>query len=69
LIYSTAFDSLPHETKSLVGKRLREILSVDDAADGAAGQRSEGKFSHLTAADRRAIREILEQTKPGLLKP
>lgn len=68
LIYSTAFDSLPQETKSHVGKRLHEILSRDDVA-AAGGQRDDGKFSHLSVADRRAIREILEQTKPGLLKP
>lgn len=64
LIYSAAFDSLPPETKSLVGKRLSAILADSDSTASR-----EGKFSHLTNADRRAIREILQRTKPGLLTP
>jgi len=88
LIYSTAFDSLPKDTKALVGKRLGEVLSaagndasagndaanrndgsnvfVGNARQGAQGT-AVGKFGHLSTDDRRAIRAILLQTKPGLL--
>ncbi|MCA9126078.1 MAG: hypothetical protein KDB22_03295 [Planctomycetales bacterium] len=58
LIYSPAFDGLPILVKQRVQTRLREILYADEAVEG---------FEHLTASDRRAIVEILADTKPGFL--
>ncbi len=56
LIYSDAFERLPSQMHDYVWKRLGEILSGGDTSD---------KFAHLSAADRRAIREILSETKRG----
>jgi len=58
LVYSEAFDQLPPEVKQQVGQRLSEIL--------CAGSTEQG-FEHLSVESRIAIREILEETKPGLL--
>ena len=55
LIYSKAFDGLPQPVKTYVYQRLREVLSGKD--QGSA-------FSHLSASDRKAILEILTETKP-----
>ncbi len=57
LIYSAAFDELPNEAKTLVYRRLWDVLSGADQTK---------PFAHLSAADRTAIREILLATKPGL---
>lgn len=57
LIYSDAFDQLPTTVYDHVAHRLHEILTGDDTSE---------PFSHLTRTDRRAIREILEETKPTL---
>ncbi len=57
LIYSEAFDGLPNQVKHHVYDRLREIL-----AQGKADE----DFSHLSAADRGAISEILQDTKQDL---
>jgi hypothetical protein len=58
LIYSESFDALPAAVKTYVSQRLGAILSgADQSAD----------FSSLTAADREAIRAIVEDTKPGFL--
>jgi hypothetical protein len=57
LIYSESFDSIPEPAKSYIYRRLFEILSGND-------QRP--TFAQLTAADRKAILEILVDTKPGL---
>ncbi|EAQ78351.1 hypothetical protein [Blastopirellula marina] len=57
LIYSDSFDQLPVVVKKYVSHRLREVLSGDETDED---------FSHLTAEDRRAIREILQETKPDL---
>ncbi|HEY4263137.1 MAG TPA: hypothetical protein VGM98_23445, partial [Schlesneria sp.] len=57
LIYSHSFDELPAEARSLVYRRLWEVLSGTDQTKA---------FAHLTEADRQAIREILIATKPGL---
>ncbi len=57
LIYSSAFDELPDAVKVRVYKRLWQILSDEDTPSGLA---------RLTDVDRRAIREILAETKPGL---
>ena len=57
LIYSEAFDALPEPAKGYVYGRLLQILSGND---------SSGDFDALAAEDRRAILEILLETKPGL---
>jgi hypothetical protein len=54
LIYSEAFDALPGPAKDYFYERTRKILSGADTVD----------FRHLSAEDRDAIREILEDTKP-----
>jgi len=57
LIYSASFDALPAEAKTVVYRRLWEVLS---------GQDKSKTFQHLSDDDRTAIREILIATKPGL---
>lgn len=56
-IYSPMFDALPGPMKSYVWTRLGTILRGDDPA---------AKYAALTAADRSAIVEILQATKPDL---
>ena len=55
MIYSDAFDGLPPAVKNAVYLRMREILSAVDAPAGRV---------RLSAADRRAVLEILHDTKP-----
>ncbi len=55
LIYSEPFDGLPANAKSAVYARMWEILS---------GRERDARYAVLTAADRRAITEILTETKP-----
>ncbi len=57
LIYSEAFDALPERMKAHLYQRLWDILSGKDANP---------EFARLTAKDRKAILEILRDTKPGL---
>ena len=57
LIYSKAFDRLPPAMKHYVYRRLWAILN-GDASDPA--------YLHLSAADRKAVLEILIETKQGL---
>lgn len=57
LIYSTAFAKLPGEVKSYVLKRMWEVLNGKDTSEA---------FAHLSAADRRAVLEILRATLPNL---
>jgi len=57
LIYSESFDALPRPILEFVYRRLWEILSGKDDSK---------QYSRLTAEDRRAILEILIETKPGL---
>jgi hypothetical protein len=57
LIYSQAFDAMPAPMKECVYRRLWEVLSGQDTSE---------EFRHLTAADRRAILEILRETKSNL---
>jgi hypothetical protein len=57
LVYSKAFDDLPAEVRAVVWKRLNEVLTGRDKTE---------PFAHLSAADRKAIREILGATKKGL---
>jgi type IV secretory pathway protease TraF len=60
LIYSDAFDALPEPASSYVWNRLLEVLSGKDES---------GEFDALSAEDRRAILEIVLETKHGLPKP
>jgi hypothetical protein len=54
LIYSEAFDALPAAGKDYFYERVRDILSGDDTS---------GAFAHLSVTDRKAIKEILTDTK------
>lgn len=55
MIYSSAFDGLPVEAKTQIFKRLHEILDGKDTSK---------PFAHLTDQGRKAIAEILSETKP-----
>ena len=57
LIYSEAFEQLPTASKDCVLQKLWDVLSGTDVSE---------KYSHLSQDDRRAIREILLQTKLDL---
>ena len=57
LIYSEAFEQLPTASKDCVLQKLWDVLSGTDVSE---------KYSHLSQDDRRAIREILLQTKSDL---
>ena len=57
LVYSRAFDDLPAEVRAVVWKRMNEVLTGRDKGEA---------FAHLSAADRKAVREILAATKKGL---
>ena len=56
-IYSPQFDGLPNEMKTYVYQRLWDILTGTEKSD---------EFDHLTRRTRRAIREILLETKDDL---
>jgi hypothetical protein len=56
-IYSAAFDALPDVVKDYLYHRLNEVLTGKDQTSG---------FTRLAAVDRKAILEILIDTKPGL---
>ena len=57
LIYSAPFDNMPVSAKAAVYDRLWEVLS---------GQERDRRYNVLTAADRRAVTEILTETKPDI---
>ncbi len=57
MIYSDSFNALPAETKDAIYKRMWQILS---------GEEKDKKYARLELADRRAIAEILRDTKPEL---
>lgn len=57
MIYSEPFDALPDDVKQAIYTRLWEILS---------GKERSPRYDRLTAADRRAIVEILAETKADL---
>ena len=57
MVYSRTFDALPADVRERIYRRLFDVLSAQE--QGA-------KFAHLSARDRRAILEILRETKPGL---
>ena len=54
MVYTDAFDGLPLRAKDAVYRRMWDVLSGADA---------DPRYAHLSAADRRAIREILRDTK------
>jgi hypothetical protein len=56
-IYSEAFAGLPDLARDYVYRRLWQILSGEDQTE---------KFARLNESDRRAIVEILRDTKPDL---
>ncbi len=57
LIYSPAFDALPETMHSQLLQRLYDILTGKDAGP---------EWASLSAEDRRAVLEILRETKPNL---
>ena len=57
-IYSEAFDALPAPSRDYVYRRIGEILNGNEKYPGE-------DFAHLSREDRRAIDEILRETKPG----
>lgn len=57
LIYSESFEALPPAVYTRVARRLQEVLTAPETPAG---------FSHLAAADRTAIFEILRDTMPRL---
>jgi hypothetical protein len=59
LVYSKAFAGLPDAMKDYLATRLDAILS---------GRGESKDYAHLSAADRRAIREIVAATVPDLAK-
>jgi hypothetical protein len=59
MIYSAQFEHLPAEAKAAIYERLWAILS---------GKEKDERYRHLSTADRRAIVEILRETKPDLPK-
>jgi len=57
LIYSKAFDEMPAAAKSAVYARMAVVLNGRDPAP---------RYKRLTAADRKAVLDILKATKPDL---
>jgi hypothetical protein len=57
LIYSEAFDALPEKLRERIYQRLGDILS---------GQDKSSAFANISGEDRKAIREILLETKKDL---
>jgi hypothetical protein len=55
LVYSKSFDALPREIHDFVYRRFWEVLTGKDQSEA---------FKHLSADDRKAIFEILLETKP-----
>ena len=57
LIYTDAFDALPERAKDAVYRRMWDVLSEEATED---------RYALLTLEDRRAVVEILRDTKPDL---
>ena len=55
LVYSKSFDAMPDAAKTYVYRRFWEVLT---------GKETSTAFAHLSADDRKAILEILRETKP-----
>ena len=56
LIYAKSFDALPQAARDYVYRRLQEVLTGKDQSK---------TFAHLSTEDRKAILEILQETKPA----
>ena len=54
-IYSGAFDNLPGFARDYIYRRMADVLE---------GRDDSGRYAHIEAADRQALREILLETKP-----
>jgi hypothetical protein len=59
LVYSQAFESLPAYARNYVYERFADALTGADSTPG---------FAQLSAADRKAVLEILNTTKPDFAK-
>ncbi len=57
MIYSRSFDGLPEHVRARLYARLHAVLT---------GAERSGEFPHLSPDDRRAILEIVRETKPDL---
>lgn len=57
MIYSPLFEGLPGAAKDAIYQRLKQVLSGDDRSP---------RYQHLSLEDRRAIAEILADTKKDL---
>jgi hypothetical protein len=57
VIYTPLFDAMPDKVRDRVLHRLNDVLTGKDHSE---------PFEHLSAADRKAILEILADTKPNL---
>jgi len=57
MIYSEAFDALPSDARDAIYRRLWDVLSRHETG---------AKYARLSAADRRAVVEILRDTKKNL---
>ena len=57
MIYSAAFDGMPDKVRERVYQRLYEVLTGKDQSP---------QFARLSADDRKAILEIVRETKPNL---
>jgi hypothetical protein len=62
MIYTEAFDGLPAEARDAIYKRMWQILSGQILLEKEKGK----KYQRLSVADRRAIVDILRETKKGL---
>jgi hypothetical protein len=60
MVYSAAFDALPSAARTRIYRRLFAILT---------GTADDPVYAHLSTDDRRAILEILHDTKPGFPSP
>jgi hypothetical protein len=57
MIYSAAFDNLPDPARAAIYRRLWQVLS---------GEEKGSRYARLSPESRRAVVEILLETKPGL---
>jgi hypothetical protein len=65
MIYSVAFDNMPDSARERVYRRLYDVLSGKDQGKDQSKEQSE-KFAKLSADDRKAVLEIVRETKRGL---
>jgi len=62
MIYSAAFEGMPNIVRDRVYRRLYDILTGQDSSKSVGGL----SLENLSADDRRAILEIVRETKSGL---